>query len=192
MSFVQKETKRGQFLTKHLMKMHNYHWPSGHSRFRYRKDKDGIYRLQTVRYESLEVTEEMIRSESMQKSDGASLGSDDKKDYCISVSCSNEAFASGEDIIIMITDVDEQGNIIQTKMVESGTVVEEKILLKSPVVGLQIWTNRMMSHRPDPDGLTNLRNVYHCLFLCSIDYIFVCYIHDLIHISIEDSCDFFK
>ncbi|CAH2010054.1 unnamed protein product [Acanthoscelides obtectus] len=30
-----KKLKRGQFLTKHLMKMHNYHWPSGHSRFRF-------------------------------------------------------------------------------------------------------------------------------------------------------------
>ncbi|VEN59881.1 unnamed protein product [Callosobruchus maculatus] len=132
-----KKLKRGQFLTKHLMKIHNYHWPSGHSRFRYRKDQDGIYRLQTVRYESLEVTEEMIRSESMQKSDDASFASGDKRDYCISVTCSNETFESGEDnILIMITDVDEQGNVIQTKMVESGMVVEEKILIKSQVVGL--------------------------------------------------------
>jgi hypothetical protein len=53
-------------LTKHLMKVHNYHWPSGHSRFRYKEDQDGIYRLQTVRYETLDVTEAIIKGNTVQ------------------------------------------------------------------------------------------------------------------------------
>ncbi|KAF4533374.1 hypothetical protein B566_EDAN002772 [Ephemera danica] len=51
----------GQYLSKHLMKKHNFRLPSGHSRFRYKADADGLHRLETVRYESLEVTQEMIQ-----------------------------------------------------------------------------------------------------------------------------------
>ncbi|KAK3581052.1 hypothetical protein CHS0354_013960 [Potamilus streckersoni] len=46
---------RGGVLTKHLKKKHKFHWPSGHSRFRYKLHDDGIWRLQTVRYESVKL-----------------------------------------------------------------------------------------------------------------------------------------
>lgn len=42
--------------------MHDFHWPSGHSRFLYKQDvKTGLHHLKVVRYESLEVTQEMIQ-----------------------------------------------------------------------------------------------------------------------------------
>lgn len=55
---------RGAYLTRHLMKKHNFRWPSGHTRFRfYKNHEDGLFRLQTVRYESLDVVEDINRRE---------------------------------------------------------------------------------------------------------------------------------
>lgn len=49
-------------LTLHLRKKHQLKWPSGHSRFRYKKDEDGYLRLNMVRFETVEVTEEVIKN----------------------------------------------------------------------------------------------------------------------------------
>ena len=51
----------GSTLSTHLKTVHNYKWPSGHSRFRYKLDNDGFYRLQTLRYESVELVEQINR-----------------------------------------------------------------------------------------------------------------------------------
>lgn len=55
-----KRYNRGASLTVHLKRAHSYRWASGQSRFRYIKDENGVRRLQTVRYESMEVTEQVI------------------------------------------------------------------------------------------------------------------------------------
>uniref|UniRef100_A0A2L2YFX7 Histone H4 transcription factor n=1 Tax=Parasteatoda tepidariorum TaxID=114398 RepID=A0A2L2YFX7_PARTP len=59
---------RGNYLTKHLLGVHKFRWPSGHCRFRYNLNEDGCFRLQTVRYESLELSEAMM-SESAENVD---------------------------------------------------------------------------------------------------------------------------
>ncbi|XP_063349296.1 histone H4 transcription factor [Pelmatolapia mariae] len=60
-------------LTLHLRKKHELKWPSGHSRFRYRKDVDGFLKLNMVRFETVEVTKEIMKNmakkpQSLQKS----------------------------------------------------------------------------------------------------------------------------
>ncbi|KAK7925527.1 hypothetical protein WMY93_007837 [Mugilogobius chulae] len=52
---------RGNNLTVHLHKKHQFKWPSGHPRFRYKEHEDGFMRLQLIRYESVELTEQLMR-----------------------------------------------------------------------------------------------------------------------------------
>ncbi|XP_048199933.1 histone H4 transcription factor isoform X4 [Perognathus longimembris pacificus] len=52
---------RGNNLTVHLRKKHQFKWPSGHPRFRYKEHEDGYMRLQLVRYESVELTQQLLR-----------------------------------------------------------------------------------------------------------------------------------
>ncbi|XP_028664353.1 histone H4 transcription factor [Erpetoichthys calabaricus] len=52
---------RGNNLTAHLRKQHQFKWPSGHPRFRYKEHEDGFMRLHLIRYESMELTEQLMR-----------------------------------------------------------------------------------------------------------------------------------
>ncbi|XP_028320650.1 histone H4 transcription factor [Gouania willdenowi] len=49
-------------LTLHLRKKHELKWPSGHSRFRYKKDVDGFLKVNMVRFETVEVTKEIMKN----------------------------------------------------------------------------------------------------------------------------------
>jgi hypothetical protein len=53
-------------LSRHLKKTHNFKWPSGHDKFRYKLDPDGYYRLQTLRYESVELFQQELNSSKAQ------------------------------------------------------------------------------------------------------------------------------
>ncbi|XP_019365937.1 PREDICTED: histone H4 transcription factor isoform X2 [Gavialis gangeticus] len=57
---------RGNNLTVHLRKKHQFKWPSGHPRFRYKEHEDGYMRLQLVRYESVELTEQLLKEQEKQ------------------------------------------------------------------------------------------------------------------------------
>ncbi|KAF6103618.1 histone H4 transcription factor [Phyllostomus discolor] len=61
---------RGNNLTVHLRKKHQFKWPSGHPRFRYKEHEDGYMRLQLVRYESVELTQQLLQ----QPQEGSGLG----------------------------------------------------------------------------------------------------------------------
>lgn len=71
---------RGTYLTHHLMKKHKFRRPSGHSRFRYKCDEDGYFRLQTVRFESIELTHAMMDSQNDEDSASASQSNDSTAD----------------------------------------------------------------------------------------------------------------
>ncbi|XP_040833048.1 histone H4 transcription factor isoform X2 [Ochotona curzoniae] len=60
---------RGNSLTVHLRQKHQFKWPSGHPRFRYKEHEDGYMRLQLVRYESVELTQQLLQ----QPQEGADL-----------------------------------------------------------------------------------------------------------------------
>ncbi|KAK3752984.1 hypothetical protein QZH41_016288, partial [Actinostola sp. cb2023] len=58
---------RGTGLTQHLKTKHKFLWPSGHPRFRYtwpyKEHEDGIWRLQTVRFESLQLSQQFTNED---------------------------------------------------------------------------------------------------------------------------------
>ncbi|KAK3107260.1 hypothetical protein FSP39_010508 [Pinctada imbricata] len=67
---------RGSKLTVHLKKKHKFRWPSGHCRFRYRMGEDGFWRLQTVRYESMHLTEQRSSTAPSNTESVSAAGSD--------------------------------------------------------------------------------------------------------------------
>nr|CAB3252835.1 histone H4 transcription factor [Phallusia mammillata] len=50
----------GHQLTNHLRNAHSFHWPPGHTRFKYKECDDHLFRLQTFRFESVELTEQLL------------------------------------------------------------------------------------------------------------------------------------
>jgi DNA-directed RNA polymerase subunit RPC12/RpoP len=133
-----KQFIRGGLLTKHLMKVHNYHWPSGHSRFRYKEDQDGIYRLQTVRYETLDVTEAIIKGNTVQaptekeplQFDLLKRQSDDNSVDTFDVVLCEETEKETQveprkKVVITIDDIDLKGNVLKSQTIQSGDIISE-------------------------------------------------------------------
>ncbi|XP_077578428.1 histone H4 transcription factor [Stigmatopora nigra] len=75
-------------LTLHLRKKHELKWPSGHSRFRYRKDGDGFLTLNMVRVETEEVTQEIMKN--MKKKVDAATTADEGSSSSSTCSFSSE------------------------------------------------------------------------------------------------------
>lgn len=55
-----RQYKNGSTLSRHLIKVHGFRLPSGHRRFTYQMDINGVYRVQTTRMESLEVSKQIM------------------------------------------------------------------------------------------------------------------------------------
>lgn len=55
-----RQYKNGSSLSRHLIKVHGFRLPSGHRRFTYQMDINGVYRVQTTRMESLEVSKQIM------------------------------------------------------------------------------------------------------------------------------------
>lgn len=55
-----RQYKNGSSLSQHLIKQHGFQLPSGHRRFTYQIDINGVYRVQTTRMESLEVSKQIM------------------------------------------------------------------------------------------------------------------------------------
>ncbi|OWF44797.1 histone H4 transcription factor-like [Mizuhopecten yessoensis] len=101
---------RGSKLTVHLKKRHKFRWPSGHSRFRYKLHEDGFWRLQTVRYESIQLTEQVT--------DDSNPSTDPKQPSTSADSQSSHAAGSAEqeqsESNAMETETEDTENNIQT------------------------------------------------------------------------------
>lgn len=135
--------QRGASLTKHVFREHDLRWPSGHKRFRYHQHEDGLYRLQLVRYESLEVTQ-MISGDSSHDEEHVTLSHKKYHLRRVPSTTQNEpaAFEVYEEVdendfrenntgnnkvLITISDVDHSGNVIQSEVIET----EELTMLPS-------------------------------------------------------------
>ncbi|KAJ8718331.1 hypothetical protein PYW08_002568 [Mythimna loreyi] len=137
---------RGNRLTTHLVKEHGAQWSFGHSRFRYQMSEDGMYRLTTTRYESLEVSEKIMDGYTSPKVPLRNLGFKlrqvadptantprrfeikfktediDMKDDAEEMEVDKKPDKENK-VEIMMCDVDEEGNIISSEVIDKSDLI---------------------------------------------------------------------
>lgn len=126
---------RGDKLTTHLIRVHGIQWPCGHTRFRYQISDDGMYRLTTTRYESLEVSQKIMERKKPEEPPDTErydarieriIEADESrpKQIVLSVTERNkEDKVNDPNLEITMCDVDDFGNIIKSEIVNLEDVV---------------------------------------------------------------------
>lgn len=131
--------RKSHRLTKHLIETHGLQLPSGHKRFQYMHDEDGCYRLKMVRYESVDEENPPLVQEAklLDKKYNMKLNRSallmeveiledteqmESEQVCQTKAVDIEPCKSMpviSNILISIDEVDAEGNIIQSKIVET-------------------------------------------------------------------------
>jgi hypothetical protein len=102
---------RGSLLTRHLRSKHNISWPSGHCRFKYKRDKNGFFWLETTRSDDVNMTQDVMQSQYC--TTPSLLGSSQRVlDY---KSDSVIQRAEADRIVISTTQVDKGRNVVLLK-----------------------------------------------------------------------------
>ncbi|XP_012281812.1 histone H4 transcription factor [Orussus abietinus] len=130
-------------LTKHLKEAHHLQLPNGHKRFQYTRDDDGCYRLQMVRYESIDEdgnapqdylkppdtkykievnhTAQYPELKVVEDKGGTNLNESETEAgaQCDTAQCDGKSMPIISNILISIDELDADGNIIESKIVET-------------------------------------------------------------------------
>ncbi|XP_045470973.1 histone H4 transcription factor [Harmonia axyridis] len=135
-----KRYKRGNILSQHLVAVHSVQYPSGHSRFRYKKEADGIARLQTIRYETVNVIKEIIESKKKEeipdkkvlkctikkKKDGDNMSVAVNIEECSSSDeeerPTKKRKKSSNNVLLTVLDLDDKGNVV-SEVTETQEVI---------------------------------------------------------------------